>query len=112
MPIQIFGTHKCPATRAAQRFFKERRVPVHYIDLGERNLSPGEFESVRRAVGLENMIDPEGREYKRLGLQYLRFDIGEKLKENPLLFRTPIVRNGQRAVAGLQPEAWKEFQET
>jgi arsenate reductase len=49
MPIiQIFGTNKCQNTRAAQRFFKERRVPVQFIDLTEKGLSEGEFQSIKR----------------------------------------------------------------
>ena len=109
MPIQIFGTSKCHHTRAALRFFKERRVAIHFVDLGEKELSAGEFESVRRAAGLENMIDREGKEFARQGLQYQRFDIEAVLKRNPGLLKTPIVRNGKLATTGLQPEVWKQW---
>ncbi|HTY09171.1 MAG TPA: ArsC/Spx/MgsR family protein [Candidatus Edwardsbacteria bacterium] len=106
MAIQIFGTNKCQRTRAALRFFKERRVAFHFVDLAVKELSPGEFESVRRAVGLEAMIDRGGKEFARQGLQYQRFDIEAALKRNPGLLNTPIVREGQRATTGYQPEAW------
>jgi arsenate reductase (glutaredoxin) len=106
MAIQIFGTNKCPHTRAAMRFFKERRTPFHFVDLAEKELSPGEFESVKRAVGLEQMIDREGKEYARQGLQYQRFDIEALLRRNPKLLKTPIVREGKHATAGHQPEVW------
>jgi arsenate reductase-like glutaredoxin family protein len=104
--IQIFGTSKCRDTRAAQRFFKERRVAFHFVDLDQKELSAGEFESVKRVVGLENMIDREGKEFARQGLQYQRFDIEAALKRNPRLLRTPIVRNGKLATTGYQPELW------
>ena len=106
MPIQIFGTSKCRRTRAALRFFKERRVAVHFVDLGEKELSAGEFESVKRAAGLDNMIDREGKEFARQGLHYQRFDIEAVLKRNHGLLNTPIVRNGCLATAGYQPEVW------
>jgi arsenate reductase-like glutaredoxin family protein len=109
MTIQIFGTPKCKRTRAAERFFKERKIRVQLVELTEQNLSPGEFDSVKRAVGLEAMIDPSSKEYKRLGLQHLSFDIEEKLKEYPLLLMTPIVRNGPLATVGAQPEIWKAW---
>lgn len=109
MSLQIIGTNKCQATRAAVRFFKERRVPFHFVDLNERELSDGEFKSIARAVGLENMIDTEGREYGRLGLKYMSFDLETKLMENPKLLKTPIVRSGPNAVAGNDPEAWKKL---
>ena len=104
--IQIFGTNKCQHTRAAMRFFKERRVAFHFVDLAEKELSPGEFESVKRAVGLENMLDREGREAQKQQLQYQRFDIEAVLKRNPKLLRTPIVREGKNATTGYQPEVW------
>ena len=62
--IQIFGTNKCRDTRAAQRFFKERRVKFQFIDLNEKGLSQGELNSVRNVVGLENLIDTKGRSIK------------------------------------------------
>jgi len=104
--IQIFGTSKCRDTRAAQRFFKERRVPFHFVDLDQKELSAGEFESIKRAAGLEAMLDREGREAQKQQLQYQRFDIEAVLKRNPKLLKTPIVRNGKLAAAGYQPEVW------
>ena len=109
--IQIFGTNKCRDTRAAQRFFKERRVAVHVIDLNEKPLSQGELSSVKQAVGLENLIDTEGKEYQRQNLKYQKYDIEQVLLDNPRLFKTPIVRNGKKATVGFRPEIWKQWLE-
>jgi arsenate reductase-like glutaredoxin family protein len=109
--IQIFGRNKCQDTRAAVRFFKERRVPFHFVDLDQRALSPGELSSLARAVGLANLIDTEGREYQRLNLKYQRYDIERTLLENPKLLKTPIVRNGRTAAIGSQPEQWRAWLE-
>jgi len=110
MPIiQIFGTNKCQNTKAAQRFFKERRVPIQFIDLTEKGLSEGEFQSIKKAVGLENMMDREGREYQKLNLKYQKFDIESKLKENNLLLKTPVVRQTPKATVGYVPETWKQW---
>jgi len=109
MTIQIFGTPKCKRTRAAERFFKERRVRVQVVDLSEKTMSPGEFDSVKRAVGIQAMIDPTSKAYKKLGLHQLSFDIEAKLKEFPLLLMTPVVRNGADATVGTQPDTWKEW---
>jgi len=107
--IQIFGTNKCQDTRAAQRFFKERRIVFQFIDLNEKGLSQGEFNSVKQAVGLENLLDTEGKEYQKQNLKYMKFDIEQALLENPKLFKTPIVRNGRLAALGYQPEIWKKW---
>ena len=110
MPIiQIFGTNKCQNTKAAQRFFKERRVPIQFVDLNEKGLSEGEFQSIKKAVGLENMLDREGREYQKLNLKYQKFDIESKLKENNLLLKTPVVRQSPKATVGYAPETWKQW---
>jgi arsenate reductase (glutaredoxin) len=109
MNIQIFGTLKCQETRKAQRYFKERRIPFQFIDLTERGLSKGELNSVKAVIGLENLIDKEGKEYARRNLKYLAHDVEEELLNHPLLFKTPIVRNGSRATIGYKPDAWKEW---
>lgn len=109
MNIQIFGTPKCQDTRKAQRYFKERGIPFQYVDLTAKGLSKGELGSVKSAVGIENLIDTGGKEYTRRNLKYLTHNVEEELLNNPLLFRTPIVRNGSRATVGYAPDIWREW---
>lgn len=109
MNIQIFGTPRCQDTRKAQRFFKERGISFQYIDLTAKALSKGELSSVKSAIGIENLIDKEGKEYARRNLKYLTHNIEEELLNNPLLLKTPIVRNGPKATTGYKPDVWKEW---
>jgi arsenate reductase len=107
--IQIFGSQKNRDTRKAIRFFKERRVPFQFIDLAEKPMSRGELESVARSVPLEELIDRDGAEFERLGLAHRELDPGEALLEHPLLFRMPVVRDKNRASAGLAEDEWKRW---
>jgi len=113
--IQIFGTSKCKTTRAAQRFFADRRIKVHSIDLREKGLSRGELAAVARAVGgMRALYDAEGDRAKDRGLRHLGPDearLAELLLEDPLLLRTPIVRDGPRAAVGAAEPAWKALAE-
>ena len=114
--IQIFGTAKCKATRAAQRFFADRRIRVQFVDLREKGLSKGELASVARAVGdLRALYDAESPRVKERGLQHAgptEARLAELLLEDPLLLRTPIVRDGARAAVGPAEPAWKSFAES
>jgi arsenate reductase len=111
--IQIFGTTKCKATRAAQRFFADRRVRVQFVDLREKGLSKGELASVARAVGgMAALYDAEGARAKERGFAHLgptEARLAEMLLEDPLLLRTPIVRDGARAAVGAAEATWKSF---
>jgi arsenate reductase (glutaredoxin) len=113
--IQIFGTPKCKLTRAAQRFFADRRVKVHFIDLREKGLSKGEVASVARAVGgVRALYDADGARVKERGLLHSGPSderIAELLVEDPLLLRTPIVRDGKKAAVGEAEAVWKAFAE-
>ena len=111
MNIQIFGTLKCQETKKAQRYFKERGIPFQFINLSEKGLSKGELNSVKAAVSMDNLVDREGKEYGRLNLKYISHDIEDELLQHPLLFKTPIVRNGSRATVGYEPDVWKEWLE-
>lgn len=110
MNIQIFGKSKCFDTKKAERYFKERRIKFQSVDILRYGLSPREFDSVRRAVGLENMIDGKARGAEIL--KYLAHDEAkaEKLFEDQSLIRTPIVRNGKAATVGYCPEIWKDWE--
>jgi arsenate reductase (glutaredoxin) len=113
MAIQIFGHNKCKATRAAQRFFADRRVKVQFIDILDKGMSKGELESVARAVGgVAKLLDGQGARAKERGLQYLAPDaarITELLLGDGGLYVTPIVRSGPRAAVGLDEPTWKAF---
>jgi arsenate reductase len=109
MNIQIFGVLRCQDTRKAQRYFKERRIPFQFINLAERGLSKGELNSVKAVIGIDNLIDRAGKEYVRRNLQYLAHNVEEELLNHPLLFRTPIVRNGTKVTVGYAPHIWKEW---
>jgi arsenate reductase (glutaredoxin) len=109
-PVQIFGTRKCPGTRQAERYFKERRVTFHFVDITQRGPSAGELRKIAQAVGgVEKLIDREGKRYLDRGLKYAAPTgprIEQALVDDPLLLRTPIVRAGSRATVGIQPQAW------
>lgn len=114
MNLQIFGLQKCADTRKAQRFFKERSLRFQFVDLKEKGLSKGELQSVARRVPLEQLIDRAGSHFIEKGLAYASFNaakIEALLLADPLLFRTPIVRNGKEATVGYCPEVWKSWQD-
>jgi arsenate reductase-like glutaredoxin family protein len=109
MNIQIFGTKKCNDTKKAQRFFKERGIRVHFRDLTEKGLAPGELNNITRVINIEDLLDSESKQYKKRGLQFMVYNLEEELLEDPLLLKTPIVRNGKFATVGYEPGSWMEW---
>jgi len=109
MNIQIIGTKKCRDTQKAERFFKERNIPFQFRDLNEKGISKGELNNICRSVPLEGLIDKDGKQFQKLGLQYMVYDTEEELLNDPLLLKTPIVRNEGKATIGFQPEVWKDW---
>ena len=109
MNLQIFGTKKCKDTQKAERFFKERRIQFHFRNLAEKGISKGELENIKRAVTIEVLFDNNSRQFKKRNLEYKVFDPEEELLNDPLLFKTPIVRNGKLVTVGYQREVWKEW---
>ncbi|OGU63377.1 MAG: ArsC family transcriptional regulator, partial [Stygiobacter sp. GWC2_38_9] len=108
--IQIFGTKNCNDTKKAERYFKERRINFHFRDLNEKGISKGELDNITRVIPLENLIDKEGKQYKKRNMQFMVFNLEEELLADPLLLVTPIVRNGKEATTGYQPEVWKKWE--
>lgn len=113
MNIQIFSIKKCFDTQKAERYFKERKIKYQLVDINKMGLSKGEFESVRNAVGLENMINIQAKEYTALNMDKIRIESvkAELLFNNPKLYKTPIVRNGRKATIGFMPEQWKVWEQ-
>ncbi|EHQ88884.1 arsenate reductase family protein [Desulfosporosinus youngiae] len=113
MNIQIFGIKKCFDTKKAERYFKERKINYQLIDLTLKGLSKGELQSVKGAVGLKNLINPNSKDYKRLNMDRIISESGreELLLNNPGLYNTPVVRNGKRATVGYEPAIWESWQD-
>lgn len=111
MSIQIFGTKKCFDTKKAQRFFKERKIKFQFIDLKEKEMSKGEFLSVVKSCGINNLINEKSKDYKKSNLDKVRSDEAkeELLFKNQGVLKTPIVRNGKKASAGFDENKWKEL---
>ena len=110
--VQIFGTRKCQDTRKAERWFKERGIPVQSIDLKQKGMSPGELKSVAQKVGIEKLIDREGQRYTDKGLKYAAPTgprIEQILLDDPLLLKTPVVRWGKNATVGYCPDEWERM---
>ena len=112
MNIQIFGTKKSADSRKAERYFKERGIKFQFVDMKEKGLSKGEFNSVKQAVGgIDKLIDENAKDKDTLALiKYIADeDKEEKLLENQQILAQPIVRNGRKATVGYQPDVWKEW---
>jgi len=107
--IQIFGKSKCFDTKKAERYFKERRIKFQSIDLKKYGMSPKEFDSVLRAVGgIDNLVDWENKSQEITNMRYMEDKIAkeDKVFDDPMLMKTPAVRNGKQATAGYCPEFW------
>lgn len=112
MNIQIFGTKKCFDTKKAMRYFKERGIKYQFIDMKEKGMSKGEYISVKRAVGgIDEMLDNNCRDKDALALvRYISAeDKDERILENQIVLKTPIVRNSNQAAIGYRPDIWKEW---
>ena len=112
MEVQIFGIRKSSETRKALRFFAERRIKTHFVDLQERAASPGELRRFVQKFGVDALLDRGSRRFADLGLGAAR--LGEErwldtLAEEPLLLRMPLVRFQQRLTVGDAEPTWREW---
>jgi arsenate reductase len=108
--VQVFGLKGSSATRAAERFFKERRVKIHYVDLANRPMSPGEIKRFTDRFGLNALLEMEGKAYREAGLEWMRVsDAGmlERVEREPRLLRLPLVRFGGKLTVGLAESEWQ-----
>ena len=112
LTIQVFGFRDCQSTRKAQRFFAERRIAIHFVDLAERPAAKGELRRFSERFGPAALIDRESARFKALGLR-VAGDSPQRLLDRaltePRLLRTPLVRNGGKVTVGLTPEDWQAW---
>jgi len=107
--VQIFGLKNSHATRAAERFFKERGVTIHSVDLKQKPMAPGEIRKFIERFGLAGLLDSEGKTYIA-GLKYLKVsdtEMLDRIEREPKLLRLPLVRAASRFSVGQDEPSWK-----
>ncbi len=108
--VQIFGVKNSQATRAAERFFKERRAVIHLVDLKQKPMSAGEIKRFIDRFTLAGLLDVEGKVYLDSGLKYLKVSDAEllrKIEVEPKLLRLPLIRSGNLLSVGQDAAGWK-----
>ena len=114
MEVQIFGTKKSSDTRKALRFFSERRIKTHFVDLDVRAAAPGELRRFAQKFGVAALVDRESKRFAALGLAHSLLSDErwlEKLADEPLLLKQPLVRNGHQLTIGAAEAQWREWVE-
>jgi arsenate reductase-like glutaredoxin family protein len=110
--VQVFGFNDDADTRKALRFFAERRIAVHFVNLDERPASRGELRRFQDRHGAASLVNRECARFRALGLR-VSMDSPERLLEraltDPRLLRTPLVRYGHRVTVGHQADEWKTW---
>ena len=107
--VQIFGVKNSSATRAAERFFKERRIALQLVELKQRPIAPGEIRRFIDKFGWDLLLDREGGPYLDAGLKYMRLSEPEllaKIEREPRLLRLPLVRAGKLLAIGPDEASW------
>jgi len=110
--VQVFGTPDSSATRAAQRFFKERRIEIHFVDVRRKPLAPAELRRFVDRLGARAVADEDSRAWRDAGLTHLRMDdaeLAERLLGDQRLLKLPLVRVGNGVAAGKDEPAWKSL---
>ena len=110
--VQIFGARKNADTRKALRFFAERRVKTHFVDLAERAASIGELRRFVQRFGVQAILDRESRRFVEMGLAYATYSDDrwvEKMSDEPLLLRLPLVRCANKLTVGVAEDQWREW---
>ena len=112
MEVQIFGTKSCNESKKALRFFKERRIKTHFVDLKERPAALGELKRFAERYGAEALLDRNGKHFRERGLHVAAISearILPMLADDPLLLTTPLVRSGNHLTIGWDEAKWKTW---
>ena len=110
--IQVFGMEDNQATRGALRFFRERRIVVHFVDLRKKPIAAGELRRFTDRLGPAALLDTECRPYREGGLAYLTTDaagITARLLADVRLLKLPLVRYGDDVTAGKDEATWRAW---
>jgi arsenate reductase-like glutaredoxin family protein len=110
--VQVFGVKKSSETRAALRFFAERRVKVHFVDFAVRPPAKGELQRFAQKFGVVALVDRASKRFQERGLGPALYSDDrwlDLLADDPLLLKMPLVRFGRELTIGEAPGTWTQW---
>jgi arsenate reductase-like glutaredoxin family protein len=110
--IQVFGMEDSQATRHALRFFRERRIVVHFVDLRKKPIAPGELRRFTERLGAKALLDETSKPYRDDGLAHMVLDeqgIVRRLLADVRLLRLPLCRHDNEVTAGRDEATWTRW---
>lgn len=96
--IDVLGLEDSRSTRAAVRFFRERRIVVRFVDLRKQPIDPGELRRFLDTLGVAALMDADTAPD--------RGSLVARIRADPGLLRLPLVRHGDDVTAGPDETTW------
>ena len=111
MNVQIYYYKRNFDVQKAERYFKERRMPVQMLDLRKHHLGEREIRLMMGMIGAEKLLDRDNPKVREHPACYYDREslLLPAIQENPWLLRSPLVRNGSQITAGYTPEQWEKW---
>lgn len=113
--LQMFISPKHKIARKAERFFSDRGIAYHAVDIRQKKPSPGELRKWVQAFGVDEVLDKTSKAYVEAGLQYFSAgpdDWVDRMVRTPEILNLPLVRCGRDLSVGDDPKAWQRFVDT
>lgn len=110
--LQLFTHPKSLASRKAERFFSERRVMFHAVDVRRKPPTPAELRKWVQRFGVDGVVDRQSKPFVDGGLRYLSASDEDwivRLCRDPTALALPLVRCGRDLAVGDDPDAWARF---
>ena len=112
MSLQIYALKKNFAVQKAERFFKERRLSMQWVDMKKHRPGLRELQLFARAAGgAAQLVDRDNINALSHPVAHTADEtvILEYLMEKPEFLRTPIVRDGQKVIIGEDAAGWQRL---
>ncbi|MFH1513499.1 MAG: ArsC family transcriptional regulator [Bacillota bacterium] len=109
MNIQIYAAKANPDVLKAERFFKERKIPVQYVDMKKQKPGLRELTLFMKAAGSARaLVERRGIKALERPVAHMSDDtlILSELQNDPMALVSPIVRNGQKVTVGVDEAEW------
>ena len=109
--IEVFGLEDSQPTRAAVRFFRERRIVVRFVDLRKKPIDPAALRQFVSRLGVA-LLDTDSRGPTDAGPADITTNRGSLLalvRSDVRLLRLPLVRYGDDVTAGQDETTWRAW---
>ena len=107
--VTIYGIKNCDTVKKAVKFLTTHSISYEFIDYRERPILEKQYEHLKKAVGIEQLVNKRSTTYRTLSDDEKQSIGYELISKYPTLIKRPVLTKDDEVIVGFNEKKYLDF---